>query len=371
MRGNRWLTHWVGVFACVSFIVALQSPAFAQNQFNALSPRPSITAVLRGVAMVSSTDVWAVGDTFDPTTFKRQTLIERWDGVNWSIVPSPNATQDDYLFSVTVVAKNDVWAVGGEYNLGPTSTLIEHWDGTSWAIVPGPKTYRFNHELYAVSSDAAGAAWAVGGPLIEHWNRTRWETVSEPPQPNNTLDGVAADSPHDIWAVGNTDALGGLPLTEHSSGNGWTIVTGPTPTGGILRGVAGLTPSDVWAVGDVDQAGVLTLTEHWDGNQWSIVQSPNTSQYSRLTGVAMLSSNDVWAVGYAFGGGPTQTLSEHWDGGQWVVVPSPNPNSTCELLAVAAISTNDVWAVGYRNQANKTLTEHWNGAQWVVVRSPT
>jgi hypothetical protein len=361
---------WIVVLACVSFVVAPQLAEAAPNRGTASGANPSTKAVFRGVAMVSSTDVWAVGQAIDPKTNLRQTLIERWDGAKWYVVPSPNATQDDYLIGVAAVSRNDVWAVGGDYNLGPTSTLIEHWDGASWTIVPGAKLYRLDHELYAVSSDAAGAAWAVGGPLIEHWNRKRWLTVAEPPQTNNTLGSVAAESPHDIWAVGYTNEFGGLPLIEHSSGNGWTIVAGPTPTGGYLSGVAALSASDAWAVGNVGQGGFQTLTEHWDGTQWSIILSPNTLQYSRLTSVTALASNDVWAAGFAFGSGSTATLTEHWDGSQWIVVPSPNPNSTCELLAIAAISTDDVWAVGYRYQRNKTLTEHWNGAQWVVVPSP-
>jgi hypothetical protein len=41
-----------------------------------------------------------------------------------------------------------------------------------------------------------------------------------------------------------------------------------------LNGVLALGPDDVWAVGDrfARRKGVRTLTEHWDGEAWSIVR---------------------------------------------------------------------------------------------------
>src|SRR4051812_36693404 len=42
-----------------------------------------------GLAVVSATDIWAVG-TDSIGVDDRNTLIEHWDGVAWTIVPSPN-----------------------------------------------------------------------------------------------------------------------------------------------------------------------------------------------------------------------------------------------------------------------------------------
>src|SRR5439155_2801184 len=68
-----------------------------------------------------------------------QTLTEHWDGSTWSIVPSPSqGTGHNYLRSVAVVGTSDIWAVG-YISFGTTSqTLIEHWDGSSWSIVSNP-----------------------------------------------------------------------------------------------------------------------------------------------------------------------------------------------------------------------------------------
>jgi hypothetical protein len=106
------------------------------------SPDPGsgyVVNPLTGVAAVSASDVWAVGsaENFD---LGRQSLIERWDGGAWNIVLSPNPGLSDNAFSsVAVVSSSDVWAVGYYVDsLGYYRNLIEHWDGSSWNVVPNP-----------------------------------------------------------------------------------------------------------------------------------------------------------------------------------------------------------------------------------------
>src|SRR5947207_13393586 len=47
---------------------------------------------LRGVAVLSRCNAWAVGN-YSPG----QTLITHWDGASWTAVPSPNPGTDDRL----------------------------------------------------------------------------------------------------------------------------------------------------------------------------------------------------------------------------------------------------------------------------------
>ena len=64
---------------------------------------------LVGVAAVTSNDVWAVG--YSTSLGVDRTLIERWNGTAWSIVPGPNqGTGLNRLTSVAVVNSSDVWA---------------------------------------------------------------------------------------------------------------------------------------------------------------------------------------------------------------------------------------------------------------------
>src|SRR5260221_13563832 len=76
-----------------------------------------------------------------------QTLIERWNGSKWKIVPSPNPAGaiSSFLNSVSVVSEDDAWAVGvTEDSSGILHTLIEHLDHNTWVIVnspsPGPQS---------------------------------------------------------------------------------------------------------------------------------------------------------------------------------------------------------------------------------------
>src|SRR2546423_15156594 len=85
---------------------------------------------LTSVASASAEDIWAVG-YYSPThSDLRLTLIEHWDGTQWSQAPSPS---DGALYGVAVVSSTDVWAVGYiGASPGPYQTVTEHWNGTQW-----------------------------------------------------------------------------------------------------------------------------------------------------------------------------------------------------------------------------------------------
>src|SRR5437762_2056122 len=62
-----------------------------------------------------------------------------------------------------------------------------------------------------------------------------------------------------------------------------------------LNGVAAISSNDVWAVGGYfDQATFESrpLIEHWDGTQWTAVTPPAVR--ATLSGVAAVSANNVW-----------------------------------------------------------------------------
>src|SRR5689334_3789544 len=55
-------------------------------------------------------------------------------GLAWQIVPTSNATA---LYGVAAVTATDVWAVGQDYTAG-SLTLTMHWNGSAWSVVPSP-----------------------------------------------------------------------------------------------------------------------------------------------------------------------------------------------------------------------------------------
>src|SRR5262249_29174297 len=149
------------------------------------------------------------------------------------------------------------------------------------------------------------------------------------------LVGVAATSPTDVWAAGfYRNAVADQTLIEHWNGIAWKRVGSKNP-GGMsrfngLEGVAATSTTDAWAVGNYDDGtGIKTLIEHWNGIAWKQTSSPSPAgMHNELSGVAATSSTDTWAVGNSLAGNVTQTLIEHWDGSAWTVVPSPNAASS-------------------------------------------
>jgi hypothetical protein len=238
--------------------------------------------VLAGIEGVSAHNVWAVGDSYITATEQTQSLIEHWDGKQWRIVASPK-TPNTYLFGVAAVSAHNIWAVGES----STQPLIEHWDGKQWSLVASPRTP--NALLNGVAAVSAHNIWALGSnsksaptPLIEHWDGKQWRIVANPVptgSPITSLFGIAEVSAHDVWTVGYSIDHRGIDRTliEHWDGRRWRII--PSPNSGatdydVLNGVAAISTNDVWAVGNfmsTGGTGQQSLIEHWDGVQWRIV----------------------------------------------------------------------------------------------------
>ena len=323
---NVWAA---GLHPNSSMIVHWNGKAWTQSLTNSLG-------YFLGVATDSRTDAWAVGGTnwFSPSS----TLIEHWNGTTWTQVPSPSPGGGGYLSAVTAISRTDAWAVGligpgGNGSPGNTTPLIEHWDGTSWTQVPCPIPAN-GGQLYSVSATSPTDVWAAG------------------------------------WTGGDATIDGQQTLIEHWNGTAWSRVPSPNPAGGVnfLRGVAATSPSDAWAVGNTSltshQNAVIL---HWNGTSWMQVSGNSGAYDAGLQSVSATSGHDAWAVGMT---NPSTcspqcgTLILHWNGTAWSRVPSPNPPGYLNaLFGVVAICPHDAWAVGTTDYAN-TLITHWQGKTW-------
>jgi len=227
--------------------------------------------VLNGVTTLSATDAWAAGYWSNKGSTANFSLIEHWDGVSWKVVKHPDpSTYEDRFFQVGATSANDIWAVGNHYtngSQGPVHTLIEHWDGTQWSVVKSVNVQSSDDNLSGVVALSTSDVWAVGQfsklggagnaqTLVEHWDGTQWSIV---PSPNVSfslgLDDVAAVSATSIWAVGNAynrNASVSRTVIEHWNGTSWSVVNSPNPTAqSFLDGVTALPDGKVWAVGEV------------------------------------------------------------------------------------------------------------------------
>lgn len=337
------------------------------------SANPSASGdYLYAVVAISATNTWSVGDYLSGTgkTMIDQTLIEHYNGASWSVVPSPNpgtGPNGNYLRAVAVVSASDIYAVGSQ---GGAGALIEHYNGASWSVMANPGV----GVLRGIAVISARNIWAVGddgGPtrtLIEHYNGSTWSVV---PSPNfglgsgdyNELSGIAAIAASNIYAVGyySTSSNSHQTFIVHYNGSKWSIVPSPNVSGthDYLSGVTAISASNIYAVGGsytLDSSG-KALIEHFNGSKWSIVLSSTPYTLSSLNTVQAASASDIYAVGYSFTGTPSiPSLVEHYNGSKWSVVASPNPGGQNFLNGLARIpGTNQFIAVG--NEDGHTLAE--------------
>jgi hypothetical protein len=293
-----------------------------------------------------------------------------WDGGKWTEVLTPYGDHPvgaaDGFVAVSALSGSDIWTAGDIRD-----SPIGHWDGRVWAESSVRDPLRNDH-IQGVAAVSAADVWAVGGdvagkPVILHWNGSTWRQAASPAAPGEPAEfhGVSAVSADDVWAVGETATAAGttVPLIEHFDGAAWTLVSSPPVRhGGTLQAVSASSPSNVWAVGGGETgAGFAGLIEHWDGKAWTIVPSPDLGA-GELHGVTIVSADDAWAVGGAFCPGQGQlTVTERWNGKAWTLVPSPAAGM---LTGVAAASPDSAWAVGSWSAGPSAIIEHWDGKAW-------
>lgn len=305
------------------------------------SPDASTTwNTLLGEAATGPTDIWAVGFYGDDTASDEFPLIEHWNGVAWSVVPSPAAPAGlGRLVAAAAISPTDAWAVGFQWmtNSSMQQTLTEHWDGQQWSIIPSPN----------------------------------------PPYPHAVqLNAMAALAADDAWVVGTIDTgdTGSKTFTAHWDGQQWSIIPSPnpnSPSASALRGVTALAPDDVWATGFYTYGDLRTLAIHWDGHQWSVVPSPNVPTVDTddiFTAVTSTSATDVWAVGWwhEYDFQIQGSVIEHWDGTSWSLLPQTagEPINT-NLFGVAAAGPGAAYAIG-TVYPNRMIVEYWNGTSWSI-----
>ncbi|MBI4675253.1 MAG: hypothetical protein HY741_26725 [Chloroflexi bacterium] len=309
---------------------------------------------LDAIAVVAPNDIWAGGRYWQEGQIDGHTLLEHWDGTQWTLVDTPDVGGIDDIF---VAAPNDIWALGFAFK--PNTQYLLHWDGSTWQKVP--------LDIYALALGGTSGTdiWALGSPsMIRHWDGASWSPVPGPDPSSiaESISDVKAFTPNDAWAVGhwyfNVTSHGGIIL--HWDGTAWTYTY--RGSGGSLLSVAGTSGKDVWIGGSTQYAHGRLY--HWDGQQWRVSRGPQPLRGTvAYTGLAALATDDVWTVGgvQTYPIGQYYALLGHWDGKRWSSVPTPTLSESHNwLAAVAVVNAEDVWAVGAQGEidAEQTLIMH-------------
>jgi hypothetical protein len=351
---------------------------------------------LRSVAAVSANDAWALGSYESAGTGLSRSLAMRWDGIAWSIIPTPNVgSSGNWLTGMAVLAPNDIWAIDN-YETGPFEgrSQLVHWDGSAWSLGLSPYTGPESHFLGELAAISANDMWAVGarnsnGPhgqtLALHWDGVEWTTI---PTPNletagNQLGAVLAVAANDVWAVGSAGER--WPLIMHWNGTAWSVERGSTSPLSltVLHDIAQVSPNDIWAVGTGNRN---TLAEHY---AYQCVSPTPTSTGTRTaattTGTvtpaptyATYTPVPTWTPRPTGTTSPTPTpncIPEPT--AQWRTISSPEVGYRSGLSGVAIVTADDVWAVGTYSErigpgmsrAN-ALALHWDGTSWSQAYMP-
>jgi uncharacterized repeat protein (TIGR01451 family) len=256
----------LGTLYALSFLTPTDGWAGAQDAFtfhyngvwtgipNDLPKEP-----IRGIDMVTSSNVWAVG---------WKGLIAHWTGASWQLVTSP--VEVSSLDDVVMLDASNGWAIG-------TGGTILRYAGGNWSSFPSPTSA----ELKAIDMLDATHGWAVGiGGYFLRWNGSAWQVATYLPGVFGLYD-VDMLSATDGWAVGGGGRI------FHYNGSTWTEVL-PSPTTNDLRALEMVSATSGWAVGD---KGTIV---HYDGHNWVSVASPTAQD---LTAIDMLGYAEGWAAG--------------------------------------------------------------------------
>ena len=182
--------------------------------------------IINSISASGPNDIWAVGEYWNPNPVA---FSEHWNGSTWTNEPPHADFAVSQLNGVADISSTDAWAVGYEtatYQSKARQTLIEHWNGSQWSVVRSPNkdpkgSYPLTNLLYAVTARSANDVWAVGywtwftgdgtpRSLFLHWNGKNWRIQSGPPPlessnnaASNVLQGMTSLPTGELWAVGN------------------------------------------------------------------------------------------------------------------------------------------------------------------------
>jgi hypothetical protein len=270
--------------------------------------------------------------TTDPPSTTQSPLM-RWNGAQWSIVPgSPLASGVDFA------APDDGWAVWGEcerFYMRWCRGRIYRWDGASWTVITDTARYA----LVSVTAVAPDDVWFVGGELLLHDDRPQhitsvpavfhWDGATlrsmDPPQESQCMAREARREPGGPLWIACTDVAGGVgALLRYDDAAGWTY----SDYGSLARPV-GLDfsgPGTGWAASELALLRYVTST-------WQIEPLPARELYA----IDVLPGGQAWAVGDAGG-------ILHFDGAAWSPATSPVSNT---LVDVVISSPFEGWAISY------------------------
>jgi hypothetical protein len=147
----------------------------------------------------NGTEAWAVG-YYNKGKISQNLVEHLSDGV-WSVVTVPEVGPgNNWIHSVSALSAKSAYIVGWSYNSALMGrTLVERWNGTSWKVVPsaniGPLDNNFKAVVEQSPTNVTAFGYYLNGThvqtLVEHLRRGQFVVVPSgdaSPYHNNLLD---------------------------------------------------------------------------------------------------------------------------------------------------------------------------------------
>jgi hypothetical protein len=195
------------------------------------------STTLASLSCATPTRCLAVGDYTSGASarpspqYRDRTLVERWDGMTWQVLPAVDVARRDKLSGISCSAPRQCMAVG---SARAKTTLAERWDGTSWSAQRTPNLDPVGYsELTSVSCPSPAECMAIGDynlsvPFAERYHGGRWTMIRMPvPAGQAAVSGLALSCSIRECVMAGSDA--GRALTELWNGSMWRILATPSP----------------------------------------------------------------------------------------------------------------------------------------------
>lgn len=140
---------------------------------------PAANGWFSSVSATASDDVWGVGPWNG--SFPSTSLLFHWDGHTWVTITPPTTA---YFIQVVARTRDDVWVLAQN---GTTAQIL-HWDGAAWSVhstIPLP-TSPFSTTASGLAVIAPNDMWVIGYqydgtwvthriPEAYHWDGAQWQ----------------------------------------------------------------------------------------------------------------------------------------------------------------------------------------------------
>lgn len=150
------------------------------------------------ITFLNDTDGWIVGSD----------LMIRWNGSSWQEVDNGTEEYQSYR-GVAAVSSNDVWVVG-ELS-GGSGSVIRHWNGTTWSDIPHPALPRLN-TITMLDSDTGMAGgyrydstMGIYESVLLRWNGSIWSEVTTPNI--SEVSSIVLEDTDNGWVISNGGGL--------------------------------------------------------------------------------------------------------------------------------------------------------------------